>query len=211
MKVPSGAYLSRRCSPSASPTYRLPVESISTDSLFPPGSWALVLPQSQSRRRRRPETTQACKVLLCQRCKCHGFRMWLGLAPRSPYVDPSFRGSLRPPKVLVDELTGALHIEVHPDSVAGLGARIGERLARDRNKLPVETRLVQSQLKNAEGSGVADQAVGSDSSIEGRVFDPAGADHNLDDTFGGVQVAVCILRREALVVVAVAVHHQVDI
>jgi hypothetical protein len=42
-KAPVESYFSRRFPPSASPTYKLPLESITTDSLSPSGSWALAL------------------------------------------------------------------------------------------------------------------------------------------------------------------------
>ena len=56
------------------------------------------------------------------------------------------------------ELTSPPHPR-SPCLVAGLCSRIGERLPRDGNKLPVETRRVQSQLEHAEIGVIADHAV----------------------------------------------------
>src|SRR6266700_2741159 len=54
-----------------------------------------------------------------------------------------------------------------PASVTGLGAGIGECHTRYGNELPVETRLVQSQLEHTEGIAVANQAVRRNGTVEG--------------------------------------------
>src|SRR5204863_4442401 len=85
-------------------------------------------------------------------------------------------------------------------SVTALRAGIGERLARNGNELPVEAGLVQSQLKYAKSVRVADQAVGSDASVEGEMTFPARTRDDLDDASCRGQVSGRLLRREAVVV-----------
>jgi hypothetical protein len=98
------------------------------------------------------------------------------------------------------ELTRPRHPR-SPLSVAGMGARIGERLPGDGNEPPVETRRVQSQLEHAEGVGVADEAIRGDRAAEGEMAVPARARDDLNNASGRVQVTTDVLRRKALVIV----------
>src|SRR5205823_1172531 len=93
--------------------------------------------------------------------------------------------------------------------VAGPSSRIGERLPRDGNELPIEARRLQSQLEHAEGGIIADHAVRGPGGIEREEAVPARAGDELDDALHQVQVAARVLRREAFVVVGMAVHDKI--
>src|SRR5439155_23628397 len=95
--------------------------------------------------------------------------------------------------------------------VAGPSSRIGERLPRDGNELPIEARRLQSQLEHAEGGIIADHAVRGPGGTEREEAVPARAGDDLDDALHQVQVAARVLRREAFVVVGMAVHDEIGV
>ena len=90
----------------------------------------------------------------------------------------------------------------------GCGSRVGERLAGDRDELPVVARRVQRELDHAVGARVAHLARRQDRAEAGQ-RGAAGADHELADAEGRVGGAAPVHRREALVVVPVAAEQDV--
>src|SRR5205814_1328512 len=99
----------------------------------------------------------------------------------SPHLDlPPPGGSLRPffgagPTPSSRAATSSLAL------VAGPSSRIGERLPRDGNELPIEARRLQSQLEHAEGGIIADHAVRGPGGTEREEAVPARAGDDLDD------------------------------
>ena len=87
-------------------------------------------------------------------------------------------------------------------------ARVGERLAGDRDELPVVARGVQRELDHAVGARVAHLARRQDRAEAGQ-GGTTGADHELAHAEARIGRAARVHRREALVVVPVAAEEDV--
>ena len=92
--------------------------------------------------------------------------------------------------------------------MAGAGARVAERLARDRDKLPRITVGVERELQHARRAGITSLAVRPDSA-ERADFGAPGADDELADARHRIGDARGCLGREALVEGVVGVDDDV--
>src|SRR5215210_6208192 len=94
-------------------------------------------------------------------------------------------------------------------SVAAGAARVREGLAGDRQELPVPAPGVEPHLEDAEGVGIADEAVRRGCAVEPVERAPAGADHESLDPVRIVALATRVLGRETLVLVVVRLQEHV--
>src|SRR5206468_11045154 len=95
-------------------------------------------------------------------------------------------------------------------SVAGRAAVVAEGGAGGVHEPPAVAAPQEGEPQDPEGAGHADPAVGRHRA-ERQPRGAAGADHQLADAVDGVVAAERVLRGEALVVVVVAVEHQVGV
>ena len=70
---------------------------------------------------------------------------------------------------------------------------------------------MQSELEHAKSVVVANQTIRGDGGRKVVMTVSAGAGDDLDDASGRVEVSVCVLRREAFVVMRVAIHNEVRV
>src|SRR5580704_589494 len=86
-------------------------------------------------------------------------------------------------------------------------AGVVKRLPRFRNKFPVVTLRVESELQNTKGVGIANFACRKRRPEDSMIL-ASGANDELPDSVLGVGLALWILRRESLVVVVVPVNYH---
>ena len=94
--------------------------------------------------------------------------------------------------------------------VAGAAPRVGERLAGDRDKLPIEAAGAERQFEDAEGDVVAHLGIRRDRPEGEQPLAAPGPDDDFADAVGRIQRTRRGLGREPLIVVVMAVEHELD-